>query len=335
MGALEQQAHAHSQQLCPELDPQSLAVRCYEVEQLRRASLAFQANADIRSQAVAPAAPILIKTECDNKVRIRSGDADDAALAVAAFQVAVHCGHRSLIFDVPVLAGAAASSDGMEVILPGAFEPGVEHAVIAAASFGRGGFGVQSQPLLCHIAGSSTHASPNRSRRSLKVQKSMSLGRVPNIEIVEASGTAVGTLSLAWEAPPQLPAGLTWTVVLEPYGSSPEGQSVSMQGLDECRASFTDLTPSTTYLFCISPVVSGLESQAAAIEEVIAPKADALAVTGTRFSPSASSVVLPAPTEGVVALPPFNHDALAALKRDPRLRPFTRPGVFVRLLGRS
>merc|ERR1711988_1500129 len=49
--ALEQQAHAHCQQLCPELAPDASAVRCYEADKLRQASVAFQANAEVRETA--------------------------------------------------------------------------------------------------------------------------------------------------------------------------------------------------------------------------------------------------------------------------------------------
>merc|ERR1712232_534763 len=57
--AFEQQAHAHCQQVCPESTPEAVAVRCYESEQIRNASLTFQTVAQIRKEATLPGPPIL------------------------------------------------------------------------------------------------------------------------------------------------------------------------------------------------------------------------------------------------------------------------------------
>jgi len=263
-------------------------------------------------------------------------------LAIASFRVVVHCRHESISFELPVVAGAAASSDGMQVVLPKAIEAGAEHAVVAAASYGRGGFGPLSQPLLCRLAAGGS--CPSRLRSSSFKKRGSFVGRSQrNIEIVEASGTAVGTFSLTWEAPTPTPPDLTWTVELERLNTAAESSKeeqielLRVQDLKKCHASFIGLKPSTPYRFSITPFFSGQQHSPAPAPVVQkATKASStknpLQVTGTRFSStSISPVALEIlPTEGVVALPPFDHDVLAALKRDPRWRPFMEPSVFVR-----
>lgn len=213
--------------------------------------------------------------------------------------------------------------------MPAPIVEGAEHAVVAAASYFRGRFGPLSQPLLCRIIGPST--SPSRARRLSQGRRSPS----NPIEIVEVSGTAVGTLSLAWEAPSHIPTGLKWTVVLEPGSGTLQGHSMRAQDLVECRASFTGLAPSTTYFFRISPVLPEVDQEPLAAVTIPAASVTAgghsLAVTGTRFVPSSTRTVPPASSEGVVALPPFDHEALYHLKRDPQLRPLVQLGVFARL----
>eukprot|EP00927_Polykrikos_kofoidii_P076570 TRINITY_DN73641_c0_g1_i1.p1 TRINITY_DN73641_c0_g1~~TRINITY_DN73641_c0_g1_i1.p1 ORF type:complete len:1166 (+),score=234.90 TRINITY_DN73641_c0_g1_i1:90-3587(+) len=364
--ALEQHAYAHTQQICPELRPAAASAHWYEAEPLRAASAAFQANAEVRETAVPPSVPLLWATESTSGVvvRVRSGDIGAAAAAVVAFKITVHCGVQSETLEFPVGAGAAAADDGIIVDVH-ELEAGAEHALIAFASNSRE-WSAQSAPLLCRLTSKAHVASlPGAtlgsgagaaSRRSMRQRRASSIGKVgAEIIVTEASATAAGTLSLAWEASLQMSASPRWDVTLECQEDerpsavlAEQAEKFSQLDLVEPAASFIGLTPSRNYRFHISVSQSQLDADGGVAQAVSrAPtqgrggvgisKAGGLdlSVQGVRMdSPSARAQ--PRPAEGVAAIPPFAQGTLAALRADPWLKPFdaTHQGIFLRLRGR-
>lgn len=348
--ALLQQAHSHTQQLCPELSPPAAAVRHYETENLRQASLAFQENADVRERGALPGAPVLFLTEGSGglSLHLRSGDAGAAAAALVAFKVAVHYGDRSSTREIFVPAGAAALENGFAVPL-GSLEffgpPGAEHALAAWASNGRL-WGEQSAAMLCRLpenGGASDIAASSSPTRSSRVALRSSFGASGRrcsamTNVVECSATALGTISLAWNVFPKPQPGLRWSVEVEARDAvdcTDVAQRWAADELSECRASFIGLSPSAVYRFSI------------AVETPPAPPplpppppptvSDSLCVSGLRVgssptSPSwAASSLPPAAVEGVVALPPFADGALLFLAAEPSLRQLDLQGAYVRV----
>jgi len=90
--AILQQAHAHFQQICPELHPEGLAAAAYESELLRMSSCAFAATSIHRNEV--PPAPFLeLATEQESMeegtISIRLSAQGGAAIAIVAFHVEV------------------------------------------------------------------------------------------------------------------------------------------------------------------------------------------------------------------------------------------------------
>jgi len=331
--ALQQQSHAHCQQLCPERHPGAAAVACYELPSMEEASAAFEVRADIRSKDVCPAAPLLevVSDAGTRRFRIRSQDPSDVQSAISTFKVDIHYGNSSSSTEIPVSAGTALAEEGILAELPAPLEPGSEHAVVVSANCGCG-WGEQSQPLLCTLWELPSSGSPvaSPSRRRHRARRSSLVRSSAEISLTDASATAVGTLSLSWQVQKPRP-DLLWSVHVEAMVGE---QTLCAENLRECQAGFTGLDPSTSYRFTISaeappeaPHVRRGPGSSASLSF------DGLAVTGSRFSEAPPA--LPRTLEGVVVLPPFEKGCLAVLEADPFLKPIGTPGTYLRIAGRS
>lgn len=150
------------------------------------------------------------------------------------------------------------------------------------------------------------------------------------VSVTEASATAVGTLSLAWEVLPRDRPELRWCVqvVAEESDATP----LVADSLASCHASFTGLASSTSYRFSIEAMAPP-PPPPPSVERVTIVD---LSVTGSKLGCATSSAVsMPKTLEGVVVLPPFAKGKLAALEADPYLKPLPLglPGAFLRVPG--
>eukprot|EP00929_Paragymnodinium_shiwhaense_P091320 TRINITY_DN51318_c0_g1_i1.p1 TRINITY_DN51318_c0_g1~~TRINITY_DN51318_c0_g1_i1.p1 ORF type:complete len:1163 (-),score=250.41 TRINITY_DN51318_c0_g1_i1:112-3528(-) len=360
--SLEQQAHAHAQQLCPELSPTAVSVRCYEMSAMKEASMSFQRNAEAREKAMPPPAPVVSASETPAGVTVlhifvEESGADATApgpiSAISAFEVSVHYGDRVATKLVPLAVGAAASPQGVAVELT-PLEPGAEHAVVARALLGRSCKSEPSPPLLLRIAspcsGGSAEAasSPARSgagRRTVRRMSSPASTNKNGVLLLEASATVLGTLSLSWEAP--LQKTYQFMVTVEPDqpaqalpGAVSEEQARKVVETQEWRASFTGLTPSASYKFrieakaakpeadpvCPSPPPSQARKSAARASFAgdVNSLASCISVNSLKGSaaPAAAAATPLRAVEGVVVVPPVAPGVLASIASDCWLRPF-------------
>eukprot|EP00931_Biecheleriopsis_adriatica_P061100 TRINITY_DN36725_c0_g1_i1.p1 TRINITY_DN36725_c0_g1~~TRINITY_DN36725_c0_g1_i1.p1 ORF type:complete len:1056 (+),score=201.17 TRINITY_DN36725_c0_g1_i1:34-3168(+) len=328
--ALQQQSHAHCQQLCPELEPSCHSLGCYELSALKEASIAFGSRAEVRSQDLRPAAPVL-SFDSSSLLQLSSEDAPDVAAAITSFQVEVHHGDRCSTTEVPVRAGAQC----LATLHLSALEPGAEHAVVASGRCGRI-WGERSAPLLCRLYTPAAPLPPSPSRaRHGRARRSSSLARsAVETCITEASATAVGTLSLAWELLPRERPELRWCVRVE--AEEQEVTPLLAEDLSECHTSFTGLAPSISYRFTISATAPALQAPPQSPQDLRHRPMAELSVTGSRLgAPAVSMATLPKPLEGIVVLPPFSRGKLAALEADPYLKPspLGLQGIFLRVPG--
>eukprot|EP00930_Biecheleria_cincta_P054992 TRINITY_DN41365_c0_g1_i1.p1 TRINITY_DN41365_c0_g1~~TRINITY_DN41365_c0_g1_i1.p1 ORF type:complete len:860 (+),score=148.60 TRINITY_DN41365_c0_g1_i1:352-2580(+) len=326
--ALQQQCHAHCQQLCPEFEPNFRSVGCYELPTLKDASIAFSSRAEIRARDLRPAAPVLF-FESPGVLQLSSADAPELAAAITAFQVEVHHGDRCSVTEVPARVGC----QYLASLHLSALEPGTEHAVVASARCGSA-WGERSAPLLCQldVPAAPSLASPSRARRA-RARRSSSMTRSSaETSVTQASATAVGTLSLAWEVLPTHWPELRWRVQVEAEES--DATLLVADGLSTCHASFTGLASSTSYRFTIDAMAPPSPPPPPPSIERMAM--GDLSVTGSKLSGALRSAAsMPKTLEGVVVLPPFAKSKLAALEADPYLRPLPLglPGAFLRMPG--
>jgi len=214
-------------------------------------------------------------------------------------------------------------------------EPGAEHAVVASASTGRD-WGEQSEPILCRLYGSAdvqSHArSSAQSRHNNRSRRASSVSRnCKEVNLLEVSATALGTLSLTWDVPAKGHDDLRWDVYVDALDSASE-MHFAAENMAVCHASFMGLVPSAAYRFSISakslPQISKIAGQKPLTEGL-----EGLAVMGQRLGTSVSQPALPRCVEGVVVLPPFAKGSLTSFEADPTLQSLSLVGTFLRRAG--
>merc|ERR1719265_2553023 len=119
---LLQQAHAHHQQICPELEPDATAVQTYEREPLRVAAQEFATNAVLREESIPGMPTVEILESPEGTIRLRLHVFDEGSAAIVAFRIwsqahEVQGPVDPIEMDWPVLAGQAADPAGVVVTL--------------------------------------------------------------------------------------------------------------------------------------------------------------------------------------------------------------------------
>lgn len=354
--SMAQQAHAHCQQLCPELSPIALAVRAYEVEAMRRLSVEFETNAAHRA-ADAPVTIIehVLSVGSNSALRLRCEGA--AAAAVVAFRVQTRCavaGSPETLADIEVAVAVREALSGVEVELPALAPDSDEHVFIAWASNGRD-WGPPSAPMsLCPsvespasrsltpaslppepVTGRST---PSRGSRRLAALGRPSaaplvrpsamgdrrVGSGPRVVVSEASVSANGSsLSLRWHVEPDgsAPTVTRWDVVLE--GGPSGSKAIVPSSVGPSSARFDGLAPSASYRFRVAAApAKAPAAQSGRGRQSVGLMGD-LCVKGKAMSRPTVQLA-----EGIVLTPPFSAEALAQVEASQNVQPLS-PGTFI------
>jgi len=335
---LAQQAHAHVQQLCPELDPVALVVRRYEAPALRNAALSFQEKAASRETALPVPFLELAPPDCSVvtdhlTLCVRVSAAATCDILVTKFALTLSCGEQSMTHEILVPADGGANA-GVLATLP-ALQANCDHSVVAAAGNGRI-WGRTSEPLsiltkaqgdnprspskISKKCASLTHARP----RSLRRRSTSKAG--PHVAVLEATPDNLGALALKWEVRGIAAPCSTWSVLVrvhKPQDVDPPEHSV--HGLVECAACLTNLVPSTAYHFRISLDQPTEDLQANMQQPPAQPDPSGLCIQGISLMRRQPSIRT---AEGVVIMPPLPATLLAELQADERLQPFGE-GVFL------